>query len=100
LQNALLDNDSVALVVYSPTSELDTRVVREARAGADGSGAGFVAVNGSRENQVKLLAETFDVRETPAALVVNHDLVVSNRFDGFADRETVAQAVREALEGS
>ena len=100
LQTALLDNDSVVLVVYSPGAELDTRVVREARAGANGGGAGFVAVNGTVEAQIALLAEAFDLRETPATLVVNQDLLVLNRFDGFADRETVAQAVRDSLGAS
>jgi hypothetical protein len=100
LQNALLDSDSVVLVVYSPSSELDARVVREARAAANGGGAGFVAVNGTREAQVALLAEVFSLRETPTTLVVNKGLVVSSRFSGFADRETVAQAVRDSLEAS
>ena len=97
LQLALESNDSVVLVVYSPSAELDTRVVREARAGANGGGAGFLAVNGLREADVKALAETFNVRETPATLIINQGLVVSSQFSGFADRETVAQAVRNSL---
>lgn len=100
LESALRDNDAVVLVVYSPNAELDTRVVREARAGANGGGAGFVSVNGNREAQIKVLAEAFDLRETPATLVVNRGLVVASRFSGFADRETVAQAVKDALEAS
>ena len=100
LQEALQKNDPVVLVVYSPKAELDTRVVREARAGANGSGAGFVAVNGTREGQIKVLAETFNLRETPATLVVNRGLIVTGRFSGFADRETVAQAVKDSLGAS
>ena len=100
LQEALQDNDSVVLVVYSPDAELDTRVVREARAGANGGGGGFVAVNGTREGQIRLLAEAFELRETPTTLVINPGLVVSSRFSGFADRETVAQAVRDSLGAS
>ena len=97
LQTALQKNDSVVLVVYSPSAELDTRVVREARAGANGGGAGFVAVNGLREAHVKALVEAFNLRETPATLVVSQGLIVSSQFSGFADRETVAQAVRDSL---
>ena len=100
LQDALRENESVVLVVYSPKAELDTRVVREARAGANGGGAGFLAINGTREKKIKVLAETFDLRETPATLVVNRGLVVTGRFSGFADRETVAQAVKDSLEAS
>ncbi len=100
LQGALQGSESVVVVVYTPNSELDTRVVREARAGASGSGAGFLAVNGTRQGQIKLLAEAFELRETPTTLVVNRGLVVASRFSGFTDRETVAQAVKDSLASS
>ena len=98
--DALQLNDSVVVVVYSPSAELDNKVLREARAAADDSGAGFVAVNGTKEAQVRVLADQLGLRETPATLVVQSGPVVSNRFTGFADRETVVQAVTNASQAS
>jgi len=98
--DALQLNESVVVVVYSPSAELDNKVLREARAAADESGAGFVAVNGTKEAQVRVLADQLGLRETPATLVVQSGPVVSNQFTGFADRETVVQAVTNASQAS
>jgi thioredoxin-like negative regulator of GroEL len=93
---ALKENDPVVVVVYSPSAEPDSKVLREARAAASDSGAGFVVINGTKEREVRLVAEVFDLRETPATLVVNEGLVVSTKLVGFADRKTVTQAVTNA----
>ncbi len=93
---SLEQNESVVVVVYSPKAELDSKVLRETRAAADETGAGFVVIDGTKEREIRLVAEAFNLRETPATLVVNEGLVVSTKLVGFADRETVTQAVTNA----
>jgi hypothetical protein len=49
--------------------------------------------------QVSELAERYDVLEAPAVLVFvrGRSPKLAARFDRFADRETIAQAVENAL---
>ena len=70
---------------------------REARAGALDADVGFLAVDVSNADAVAKLAIHFDVREAPALLVFQRGPKIATRIDGFADRETVAQAAEHAL---
>ena len=96
LQKALRKHDVVVVVLYAPDSAVDNLATREARAGALAVGAGFLAVDVSNEAAVSSLAEAFDVREAPALLVFKRGPEVVTRIDGFADRDTVAQAAGTA----
>lgn len=100
LRSALQLYDVVVLVVYTPTGNVDSSILSEARLGADEMDAGFVAVNGKKETMVGELALTYDVRETPTVLVFKQgadaEPEVQKRFIGYADRVTVAQAVQDA----
>jgi hypothetical protein len=96
LAGALEDNRVVVVLFYAPGSAYDTIQAREARAGAAAGGAGFLAVDVSRDRQVSSLAAAFDVRDAPAILVVKRGFRVAVRINGYADRETVAQAAANA----
>jgi hypothetical protein len=87
----------VALVV--PGAELDELAVAEAQAGAKAAGAGFVTLNVLRDAIGRPLARKLGVIQTPALLVYRRPANVVVRFEGFADRDTVAQAVASALAG-
>jgi hypothetical protein len=96
LAGALEDNQVVVVLFYAPGSAYDTIQAREARAGAAAGGAGFLAVDVSRDRQVSSLAAAFAVRAAPAILVVKRGFRVAVRINGYADRETIAQAAANA----
>jgi hypothetical protein len=92
-----LEEKRVAVVVvYAPGAELDGITLREARAGAANTKAAFVAVNGERELFVRGLATKLDFRRTPMVLVFKRGPRLMTQIEGFADRQTVAQAVVNA----
>ncbi len=86
----------VVLVVYSPGAAVDTIVTREARLGAEDVDAGFVTVNAAKEKLVGDLALTYDLRVTPVVLVFRRGPELKTKLVGWADRETVAQAAKDA----
>jgi hypothetical protein len=91
-----LDRYRVAvLVFYTPKAQVDTTLVREARAAAINTRAGFVTVNAAQNKQVAALAQTYGIRETPAVLVFVRGPRLVSQF-GLVDRTTVAQAVVNA----
>src|SRR5918995_4411741 len=96
LAGALDENRVVVVLFYAPGSSYDTIQAREARAGAAAGGAGFLAVDVSRDRQVSSLAAAFAVRDAPAILVVKRGFRVAVRINGYADREMVAQAAANA----
>jgi hypothetical protein len=96
LAGALQGNDVVVVLFYAPGSAYDTIQAREARAGAAAGGAGFLAVDVSRDRHVSSLAAAYAIRDAPAILVVKRNFRVAVRINGYADRETVAQAAANA----
>lgn len=97
LQQELADHRTVVVVFHTPGSDLDSAAVREARAGASATGAGFLAVDVTKEGAVTDLAAEYEVLEAPTVLVVIRSGEARFRFEGIVDRETVAQAVTNAL---
>jgi hypothetical protein len=93
----LLRYRAVIVVFYAPDSHVDGAAVYEARAAALSVEAGFLPVNAKRNSALAKLAERYGVHATPAVLVVTKGPKAVAHFDGFADRETVAQAVTNAL---
>jgi hypothetical protein len=92
-----LDAHRVVVVVFqTPGADLDATAVREARAGAAAADGGFLAVDVEKEGDVSDLADEYDVLEAPTVLVLVRSGEVRSRFDGYVDRETVAQAVTNA----
>ena len=96
LAAALASHRVVVVSLYAPSVELDDMALREAQAGAAASGAGFVALNVLNESQAKALTKKLGVLEDPAVLVFRRPSEVVVRFSGFADKQTVAQAARNA----
>ena len=97
LQQELADHKTVVVVFHTPGSDVDSAAVREARAGASATGAGFLAVDVTKEGAVAGLAAEYEVLEAPTVLVVIRSGEARSRFEGVVDRETVAQAVTNAL---
>jgi hypothetical protein len=96
LAGALEKKRIVVVLFYAPRSAYDAIQAREARAGAAAAGAGFLAVNAARDRDVAALAAAFEVLDAPAVVIVKRGYRVAARIHGFADRETVAQAVANA----
>jgi hypothetical protein len=96
LEQALAKHRIVVVVFHTPDADLDATAVREARAGALAAGAGFLAVDVSREGAVAKLALEYEVLEAPTVLVLTRRSGVRSAFDGYVDRDTVAQAVTNA----
>jgi hypothetical protein len=86
----------VVVVFQTPGADLDAAAVREARAGAVAADGGFLAVDVEKEGVVADLAAEYEVVGAPTVLVLVRSGEVRSRFDGYVDRETVAQAVTNA----
>jgi hypothetical protein len=101
---ALRRNPVVVVALYSPKSSVDGVAREEARQGAALSGAGFVALDVS-DNKVAApltalltgAATAADrVLDDPAVLIFQQPKTLFVRFNGFTDRDTVAQAAINA----
>jgi hypothetical protein len=97
LQRELEEHRAVVVVFYTPGASLDALTTLEARAGAEAARAGFLALDVSNESAVATLAEEHELRAAPGILVVTRGPEVVVRFDGFEDRETIAQAAANAV---
>jgi hypothetical protein len=95
IAQALAANRVVVVALYDPAAKIDGTAVQEASAGAQLAGATFVPVDVTTSD-VDALNARYGVIQDPAVLVLRPpgDLVV--RIDGFADRDTVAQAAANA----
>jgi hypothetical protein len=85
----------VVVALFDPAAKIDGTALREASAGAQLGGTAFVSIDVSTKD-VDPLNARYGVIQDPAVLVLRPpgDLVV--RIDGFADRDTVAQAAANA----
>lgn len=95
VRRALAADRIVVVALYDPKAKIDGTALREARAGARLAGSSFVPID-VRKKAVDSLNAKYGVVQDPALLVLRPpgDLVV--RIDGFADRDTVAQAAVDA----
>jgi len=98
---ALQTHDVVVVSLYDPKAAQhkgspDAAAVGEAEAGAKLAGAGFVPLNVLSQGQALPLAKKLGVLSDPALLVFRRGGDLVTRIDGFADRETVAQAAKNA----
>lgn len=96
LERALAKNKAVVVLFYTPAASYDTLQTREARAGAKAGGAGFLALDVSKDRKTAALATSYDVRDAPAILVFARGPRVAVRLDGYADRDTVTQAALDS----
>jgi hypothetical protein len=95
VREGLAANRVVVVSLFDPEAKIDTVATREASAGAALAGARFVALDVTK-GLADGLHERYGVTNDPAVLVLRPpgDLIV--RIDGFADRDTVAQAAANA----
>jgi hypothetical protein len=96
LSAALARNAVVVVSLYAPDVEIDEMAMEEAKAGAAAAGAGFVALNVLNESHARPLTKELGVLEDPAVLVFRRPGELVVRFSGFADKQTVLQAARNA----
>ena len=92
---ALRRENVVVAAVWAPRA-VTRRALGQARTGATQSGAGFVALNVLDEDRAGELQTLVGPISDPAVLVFRRPGTIVNRFDGFADSVTVAQAARDA----
>ena len=104
LAAALASHPVVVVSLYAPRSSVDELATAEARHGAALAGAGFVAFNVADEKIVSPLTSLLTgaptaadrVLDGPAVLVFQRPRTLFVRLNGFADRDTVAQAAANA----
>jgi hypothetical protein len=101
---ALRSHSVVVVSLYTPGASVDSMATAEARHGAALADAGFVSFNVADEKVVSPLSSLLTGAPTPADRVLDGPAVLVFarprnlfvRFNGFADRDTVAQAVANA----
>ena len=95
IRRALAADQVVVVALYDPGAKIDPTALAEARAGAELAGSAFVPVD-VRSHGVDSLNAAYGAVHDPSVLVLRSpkDLVVW--IDGFADRDTVAQAALNA----
>jgi hypothetical protein len=100
IAQALAVSPTVVAAVFNPQAPVDGIAFAEARAGAALAGAGFVGLNVLSRADVGRLTEQLGILPDPAILIFTRPAILSGRIDGFADKETVAQAAHDAASGS
>jgi hypothetical protein len=96
ISRALAMHPVVVAVLYDPQSRVDSTSTGEAKAGAAIANAGYVPVNVLRRSEVQAIAERYGVIHAPTVLVFRRPAELYVQLTGFADKETVAQAVMNA----
>ena len=102
---ALRAHPVVVVSLYTPDSSVDSMSTAEAKHGAQAAHVGFVAFNVADNKIVAPLSALLAgaptpadrVLDGPAVLVFERPSTLFVRFNGFADRDTVAQAAANAL---
>jgi hypothetical protein len=100
LAQALGRSKTVVVSLYDPYSQVDGTSFAEAKAGAGLAGVGFVGLNVLSQRDVGKLTEQLGLLPDPGVLVYIRPAALAAKISGFADKETVAQAARNAAAGS
>ena len=102
LQWQLSQHDVVVVSTYDPHADVDMISANEAHAGAGDAKAGFLLVSvldNSVAGPLTALLPGGGLLPDPGVLVYKAPGNIIYRFDGFVDRDTVAQAASNALAG-
>jgi hypothetical protein len=91
---------TVVVSLYDPYSQVDGTAFAEARAGAAIAGVGFVPLNVLSQHDVGKLTEQLGLLPDPGVLVYVRPGRLAAKLQGFADKETVAQAAQNAAQSS
>ena len=105
---ALRANPVAVVALYAPGSSVDELARAEAEAGAKDAGVAFVSLDVSNERVAAPLTSLLTggasaadrVLDDPAVLVFTRPKTLYVRLSGWNDRDTVAQAVENALNGT
>ena len=100
IEKALKKNRYVIVLLYIPNGQVDALATTEARLGAEDAGAGFVALDASKERVIRDVVQAYDIRTTPSTLLMTGGPNLANMVEGYADRQTVAQLVEDARRSS
>lgn len=100
LAQALGRSKTVVVSLYDPYSQVDGTSFAEAKAGAALAGAAFVPLSVLSERDVGKLTQQLGLLPDPGVLVYVRPASLAVKIGGFADKETVAQAARNAAIGS
>jgi hypothetical protein len=100
LAHALGEHRVVVVELYDPQSETDAIAYAEAQAGAQSAGAGFLPLSVLGPDVNKLTQKFGEVLPDPGLLVYTRPATLAVRIDGFADKDTVAQAATNAAHQS
>jgi hypothetical protein len=99
LAQALGRSKTVVVSLYDPYSQVDGTSFAEAKAGAALAGVGFAPLNVLSQRDVGKLTEQLGLLPDPGVLVYVRPGMLAAKIAGFADKETVAQAARNAAAG-
>jgi hypothetical protein len=97
---ALGRSRTVVVSLYDPYSQVDGTSFAEAKAGAGLAGVGFVGLNVLSQRDVGKLTEQLGLLPDPGVLVYVRPGALAAKLTGFSDKETVAQAARNAAAGT
>ncbi len=95
IRRALAADQVVVVALYDPRAKIDGAALAEARAGAKLAGSSFAPID-VRGHGVDSLNAKYGAVQDPAVLVLRPPDSLVVRIDGFADRDTVAQAADNA----
>jgi hypothetical protein len=96
LAAALQTHPVVVVSLTNPKAPDDQLAEKEAAAGAALAGVGFVAISVLDQDQVGPITRSVGLVDDPAVLVYQRPGTMIGKLHGYADRETVAQAVQNA----
>jgi len=102
LAEALKSHAIVVVSLFDPQSQTDSISYAEAKAGAADAGVGFLGVNlldDAVASPLTAILPGGGLLPDPGVLVFSAPGTLVLRFDGFADRDAVAQAAAQALSG-
>jgi len=99
LAQALGRSKTVVVSLYDPYSQVDGTSFAEAKAGAALAGVGFVPLSVLSQRDVGKLTQQLGLLPDPGVLVYVRPASLAAKIEGFADKETVAQAARNASTG-
>jgi hypothetical protein len=105
---ALRSSPVAVVALYTPGSSVDELARAEAQAGAQEAGVAFVPLDVSSEKVAAPLTSLLTggasaadrVLDDPAVLIFKRPKALYIRLSGWNDRDTVAQAVANALNGT
>ncbi len=95
IRQAFSEDRVVVVALYNPKAKIDGTALAEAKDGTKDTDAAFVPID-VRKKSVDSLTARYGAIQDPSILVLRPSGELFVRIDGFADRDTVAQAAANA----